>query len=72
MWEPKRPARPKKSGGAHRCKACHGSGQLPGITKITGLGSGMGSASSVCPDCDGTGWTDQDTEDRAGSFDARG
>jgi len=56
MWEPKRPDRPKKPGGRHRCKTCHGTGQVPGITKITGMGSGMGSAFGVCPDCDGAGW----------------
>ena len=60
MWEQKRPDRPTKSGSRHRCKACRGTGQVPGIRKTMGIG--MGSAFGVCPDCDGTGWIDGDVD----------
>lgn len=43
-------------GPKHRCKRCRGSGQVPGIKKITNMGKGMGSEYGVCPDCDGLGW----------------
>ena len=40
----------------HRCSECRGTGQLPGITKTTGMGKGMGSMGGACPKCDGIGW----------------
>lgn len=39
-----------------RCKKCHGTGQVPGIRKTTGMGKGMGSAFGPCPECNGEGW----------------
>jgi len=61
-WEPKRPSKPSKSGGAHRCKECGGSGRVPGIKKVlpTGKGIGMGSEFGPCPACDATGWCDRE------------
>jgi hypothetical protein len=37
----------------HRCKECHGTGQVPGIRKTHG--KGMGSEFGPCPACDGIG-----------------
>lgn len=61
MWEPKRPDRPSKSRGAHRCKECGGDGRVPGITKTRGIG--MGSELGPCPACDGTGWLSDQSDD---------
>lgn len=59
MWEPKRPHRPSKSPGAHRCKECGGSGRVPGTTKTRG-DTGMGSELGPCPACDGAGYKSDD------------
>jgi hypothetical protein len=39
-----------------RCQACHGKGQVPGITRTRG--KGMGSAYGPCPECGGAGYID--------------
>jgi hypothetical protein len=63
MWEPpKRPYRPSRARGTHRCKKCGGRGLVSGIRKVTGMGSGMGSAFGPCPTCDGTGWLGDDVD----------
>lgn len=49
--------------GEHRCELCRGSGEVPGMVKVTGKGSGMGSRYGLCPDCDGTGVVRADDEE---------
>jgi hypothetical protein len=43
--------------GRHRCPMCRGEGRLPGITKVPGKGTGMGSDYGPCRECGGSGWT---------------
>ena len=50
------PAREWHEGHRRRCPECRGRGQLPGMIKTTGKGSGMGSAFGPCPTCDGVGY----------------
>lgn len=66
MWEPKRPSRPSKPDGKHRCKECRGKGRAPGIVKIQNAGTGMGSTDGPCPSCDGTGWVSVDDQEAPG------
>jgi hypothetical protein len=44
---------------------CRGEGRIPGVTKVRGKGSGMGSDYGPCPECGGSGWTsdDEDADD---------
>ena len=44
------------TGPRHRCPLCRGQGVVPGITKVQGLGKGMGSDYGPCPECGGAGW----------------
>ena len=53
----KRP--PQIPPGAHRCKACHGLGQ---IAWGHAAGSDPGGEKTYCPDCDGNGWVKRDDE----------
>ena len=42
--------------GQHRCPVCRGRGSLPGMTKVQGMGTGMGSDFGPCYECGGSGW----------------
>ena len=57
-WVTRRHPPPPKQAtrGRHRCEACHGTGQIPGVVKTKGRG--MGSTFGTCPECDGVGWVD--------------
>lgn len=46
----------RPDGHGRRCPECKGSGQVPGIVKVTNMGRGMGSEFGHCPTCDGIGW----------------
>ena len=48
--------RERPDGYRRRCPDCKGSGLLPAIVKVTGMGKGMGSDFGDCPTCDGMGW----------------
>jgi DnaJ-class molecular chaperone len=66
-WEREQANRQARSGRhgrkGHRCPACRGAGQVPGITKTREGGSGTGSAYGPCPECGGTGYiADAETE----------
>lgn len=54
--------RQRPDGYRRRCPDCKGSGLLPGIVKVTGMGKGMGSDFGDCPTCDGMGWLQDSRE----------
>ncbi|GAA3253373.1 hypothetical protein GCM10010532_101680 [Dactylosporangium siamense] len=50
----------RSNGVRRRCPECRGAARLPGMTKTTGMGKGMGSAYGPCPTCDGFGYLAED------------
>ena len=39
-----------------RCPECRGKKRIPGMIKVTNMGSGTGSGYGPCPTCDGLGY----------------
>jgi hypothetical protein len=54
---------PTPQGHRRRCPECRGQKRLPGLIKVTGMGSGMGSTYGPCPTCDGFGYVTDGAEE---------